>query len=263
MVFIQLNSKNAFKLAEAKHGNPDINAKELLAKLKTTAAENDFTVDVFGNVEEYEMVMFKKINGEDKSNIYISAGMHGDEPAPVLAILEMIRNNSFNNDYNWYIFPLVSPIALNFGNRLTPNKKDPNREYKDEPKLKEVIYHTEFLKKMPKCSVCFFLHEDYDEEGFYMYSLPKENNEKRILDVIKNIGKISDKKTLDYFKRKSRGLIDGEKAFKKDILKYTETAYLKKLWPNSTMYIFETPEKISITTRIEMIRAGIFAGLGK
>lgn len=261
MIFISTGEKNAFKLAEAKHGNPDIDAKELLLKLKNNATEKGFGVGVFGNVKDYEMVMLKKLNGEDKKNIYISAGMHGDEPAPVLAVMKMIESGFLNGDYNWYVFPMVNPTALNSGNRKTASSKDPNREYKTDPKIKEVLQHTELLKTLPKCSICFFLHEDYEEDGFYMYSLPDKNKESEMLNAIGNIGKISDKKTLDSFKRKRKGVIDGEKALCRDVLKYTETAYLKKLWPDSTMYIFETPEKVPLETRIQMIQAGISSAL--
>jgi protein MpaA len=259
-MFIPTHHKNLFRPISEGGRKPTLNVNELLNEIKKTALENEFKLDTFGTVSDFDLISLKKENGAEK-NVYISAGIHGEEPAPPVALLNMMKENGFSKQYNWYIVPLINPVGMSKGLRKNADKKDLNREYKPTTKATEVIYHINVLKSIPSCQVCFFLHEDSGEDGFYMYSIRDNKTHKKILDAAKNFGEISNKKKLDKFPRKSKGLIDGGTAIYDDILKYTETAYLNKLWPESKMYILEAPKKAEIENRIKMIESAIKSAL--
>jgi protein MpaA len=100
---------------------------------------------------------------------YISSGIHGDEISGPLALLEMIRNDSFAG-FHTTIFPILNPNGLARGVRLNADGIDLNRDYRGS-KSSEILSHIEALATLGRFDAAMMLHEDYEGVGAYLYEL--------------------------------------------------------------------------------------------
>jgi hypothetical protein len=105
--------------------------------------------------------------------VYLSTGVHGDEPAPPWGLLEwaaghldLLRRGSF------IISPCLNPAGLIANTRLDGQGRDINRRFHlgRDPLIKA---WRQFMKGRPLVfGLC--LHEDYDSQGCYVYELTCE-----------------------------------------------------------------------------------------
>ena len=104
----------------------------------------------------------------------LSAGVHGDEPAPPLAIARMAGEKLFRHDVSWTIFPAMNPAGLELGTRENADGIDLNRDYKARETY-EVRCQTRYIELVAKelipwdLAIC--LHEDSESTGFYLYQV--------------------------------------------------------------------------------------------
>ena len=110
------------------------------------------------------------LTGPDAPRFYLSAGIHGDEIAGPLAVLEMLRKPGFFADFHTTIFPLLNPDGLALGTRGNAGGTDLNRDYRN-PKSAEVASHIEALKTLGQFDAAMMLHEDFEGIGAYLYEL--------------------------------------------------------------------------------------------
>jgi hypothetical protein len=101
--------------------------------------------------------------------VLLSAGIHGDEPAAVLAALAFLRQGP-SRDFNWLLTPILNPSGLAKGTRENADGIDLNRDYGSGITF-EVAAHLKWLQKQPTPDVFIALHEDYDGTGFYFYEI--------------------------------------------------------------------------------------------
>jgi hypothetical protein len=111
--------------------------------------------------------------GADAPGLYISAGIHGDEIAGPLTVLEMLRRPGFFDRFHTVIFPLLNPEGLARNTRGNAEGIDLNRDYR-EPKAQETIGHIEALKTLGLFDAAMMLHEDFEGIGAYLYELNEE-----------------------------------------------------------------------------------------
>ena len=105
--------------------------------------------------------------------IYISAAIHGDEPASSEALISWAEKHA-HRLARWplLLFPCLNPWGLNNNIRLDASGVDLNRAFHlDEhpviAAVKRVVAPHQF-------EVAVMLHEDYDGEGFYLYEIKRE-----------------------------------------------------------------------------------------
>lgn len=108
--------------------------------------------------------------GQGKPLVYLSAGMHGDEPAGPLALLELMRQGVFADGLSWAIVPMLNPDGLSAGTRGNAEGVDMNRDYLLKATV-EVRGHVKWLESMPVPDVFVSLHEDWEPGGFYLYEI--------------------------------------------------------------------------------------------
>lgn len=106
----------------------------------------------------------------DKPSVYLSAGIHGDEPAPVEALIRWASEELPGlGDWNWQIFPCLNPWGLERNNRLDAEGRDLNRCYNSR-KVPQIAAQIAVMRgHAHDVAVC--LHEDYDARGFYLYEI--------------------------------------------------------------------------------------------
>ena len=117
-------------------------------------------------------VLFLHSPKADRPRLYLSAGVHGDEPAPVTALLEWAEESpALLRGLPVAIFPLFNPAGLALNTRADHRNIDLNRRFHDasHPHIKawwNCIGDMTF-----SAGVC--LHEDYDAQGLYCYELSR------------------------------------------------------------------------------------------
>jgi hypothetical protein len=102
--------------------------------------------------------------------IYLSAGIHGDEPAGPLALLELMRADEFRDGIHWRICPAINPTGLAAGSRENAQGMDLNRDYCTRSTV-EVAAHAAWLERGPLPDRFLSLHEDWEAPGFYLYEI--------------------------------------------------------------------------------------------
>lgn len=238
-----------------------IEANRLLEVIEKAANAYGFEIQEFGKQREYPLISLVKINGEQLPYAYVTAGIHGNEPAPPISILKMISNGVFNNaNYNYIICPLLNPYGLSHANR-TDHRKDLNRQYnKDniDQAAKATLSHIRWLNKyIDKIKLVLCLHEDWETDGFYMYESTPKNQKplsKNILDKVEQNGfKVNKSRKLDD-RSATNGVIDMKTA---GGLKHTEVTYITDRNPYAHCFVFETPSSNKISARLKTMEIAV------
>lgn len=102
--------------------------------------------------------------------LYVSAGIHGDEPAGPLAMFELLRADGWPEDCDLFVCPCLNPVGLERNQREGLEGKDLNRDYRN-PQLPAVRAHVAWLRRQPQFDLSLLLHEDWEADGFYLYDL--------------------------------------------------------------------------------------------
>lgn len=113
-------------------------------------------------------------NAEGLPQLYISAGIHGDEPAGAWAALELLNHPEWFEGCEIFLFPLLNPAGMELGVRENADGLDLNRDYR-YPQSRETSGHLEVLDGLPLCSAYLHLHEDWEATGAYLYAVHPKN----------------------------------------------------------------------------------------
>ena len=119
----------------------------------------------------------------DAASIYLSAGIHGDEPAGVecaIRILELLADEQRNgitfpfDQYNWIISPCDNPYGYERDIRENAAGIDLNRMFENPNISTETTFIAESLFQTQehnntKIQLALDLHEDRDSNGFYLW----------------------------------------------------------------------------------------------
>jgi len=102
---------------------------------------------------------------------YLSAGIHGDEPAGVWALLDWAgaRAHSLRRR-EWVIMPCLNPWGLMANSRWDSQGRDLNRSFHLD-RVPVVAGWKRFIGRRRFLSPAIALHEDYEGDGIYAYYL--------------------------------------------------------------------------------------------
>lgn len=147
-----------------------MNVSLFLDRLAEEAPRAGFAHQPYTRIENFSLpVLHREATHPDAPRVYLSAGIHGDEPAGPMAILDLLRRREFPDCFTYTLYPLLNPRALNAGSRTTPEGLDLNRDYGPSPRSAEVRAHKASVGEQAfEATLC--LHEDYEGEGFYLFS---------------------------------------------------------------------------------------------
>jgi hypothetical protein len=110
------------------------------------------------------------VNADAIQRLYISAGIHGDEPASPLAALALLQQDAWPENLALYLCPCLNPDGFELNTRENPAGVDLNRQYRN-PRALETVAHIRWLKQQPNFDLALCLHEDWESNGFYVYEL--------------------------------------------------------------------------------------------
>jgi murein peptide amidase A len=121
----------------------------------------------------------KKGGPSRKKNILITAGVHGDEPAGVHAVLEFLEKEAANyKDIRFYVFPCVNPSGIDKNRAQNAQNENINRKFVDGSTNQEAALVIKKLKAWnTRFTLALDLHEVphyWAEEGWTEKDNPRE-----------------------------------------------------------------------------------------
>lgn len=225
------------------------------------ARADGFSSERFGEVAGHPLRAYLKRAPAPGPSIYLSAGIHGDEPAPPQALLRLVQQGCFGPQANWTICPLLNPTGMARGTRANAAGIDLNRDY-EHPVTPEVRAHVAWLRRQPRFHAAICVHEDYEATGFYLYEL---NPDRRPSAADAALAAVAPLCPIE-----QAAVIDGRATDAPGIIRPVTDPLLRNQWPEAIYlrhhhttlsYTFETPTTQPLEQRMATHGAAIRAAL--
>jgi predicted deacylase len=160
------------------HGET-IDIRAVLRDIETAAQQHGWMIETFGQQGEFNLPALHRPplsirNSQSPFHIYLSTGIHGDEPAGPLAALRLLRENRWPANVELWFCPCLNPAGFVLNRRENGQGIDLNRQYR-HLEAAETRAHIAWLERQPRFDLCLCLHEDWESHGFYVYELNPEN----------------------------------------------------------------------------------------
>ena len=236
---------------------------EFTRQFATAARKAGFRPEPYGEINGHTLSAYTKRTPGPRPRIYLSAGIHGDEPAPPQALLRLVEAGFFDQRCTWFLCPLINPTGFLHGTRENQAKSDLNRDYKG-PVSREVRAHIAWLQRQPNFDLIFCVHEDWESQGFYLYELNPGNRPtlaNTMIEAARHLGPIE-----------TAAVIDGRPIAEPGIIRPVSDPLLRETWPEAIYlrhhhgtltYTTETPSARPMDERIETHCAVLKAAIGE
>lgn len=145
-----------------------IDIQRVLREVGEAALSSNWTGDAVTGADSF--VVYRRASAAPRRRVYISAGIHGDEPAGPLAVLRMLEEDQWPEDVSLWVCPCLNPAGMAGNRRENADGIDLNRDYR-HLQSGEVRAHIEWLTGQPEFDLALCLHEDWESLGFYLYEL--------------------------------------------------------------------------------------------
>jgi hypothetical protein len=159
------------------HGKT-IDIRAVLREVEAAAKTDGWTSEVFHEAGEFKWFALHRRpearSRKSEARIYISAGIHGDEPAAPLAALKLLQENNWPAAAEIFLLPCLNPVGYTRNTRENADGVDLNRDYR-HPQCASTRAHIAWLKRQPKFDRYLCLHEDWESHGFYLYEQNPDN----------------------------------------------------------------------------------------
>ncbi len=241
-----------------------IDIRAVLHDIQAAAQKFRWHSEIFHDTGEFKLVALHRKpeagNQKPEVRIYISAGIHGDEPAGPLAALRLIQENRWPAGAEIYLLPCLNPIGFTLNKRENADGIDLNRDYRNT-KSAEVRAHITWLERQPKFDLYLCLHEDWESHGFYVYEQNPDSKislAEKIIEAVKKVCPIDLSETIEG--RAAKGGIVRPNILPLERLDWPEAFYL--ITQKSRQgYTLEAPSDFSLPTRVNALVAGVNAAL--
>jgi len=242
-----------------------VNVDQLLADFKAAAEKAGFNVATYGVIDQRPLYAFTRsaaATGSQGKRIYISTGIHGDEPAPPMALLSILQNNTLPLENDYYICPCMNPSGLAIHSRENSEGIDLNRDFSDF-KSREIELHHEWVKEqIDDLDMAIHLHEDWEASGFYLYEINFGEVESRADSILQAAAAwvpIEIAVSIDGHSA-SGGII--RPPANHDVPEGLPEALFFQRRFNLLNYTLETPSSLELTARVQAMQAALLSALG-
>jgi hypothetical protein len=197
---------------------------------------------------------------EQAPRIYISTGIHGDEPAGPLAARQLLQENQWPESASIWLCPCLNPTGFQSNRRENDQGVDLNREYL-EPKAAETLAHITWLNRQPFFELCLCLHEDWESDGFYVYELNPEAKPSLADHIVAQVAEVCPVDQSDIIEgRPARGGIIRPSVDPRSRPQWPESFYLLT-YKTQLSYTLEAPSDFPLATRVAALVTGVRAAL--
>ena len=238
----------------------DINA--VLTDCRAMATQAGWSIEHLPAHPKPDLLAFTRLptGAAPIARVYISAGIHGDEPAGPLAIYQLLLQNIWPKNVGFWICPCLNPTGFLLNRRENQEGTDLNRQYL-QPKAEETLAHIAWLEQQPNFDLCFALHEDWESHGFYLYELNPDNRPslaERMLQRVTEVCPIDPSE-----------IIEGRPA-QSGIIRPSVDPRSRPQWPESfyllthktrLAYTLEAPSDFPLTARVEALVQAVRAAI--
>lgn len=192
--------------------------------------------------------------------IYISAGIHGDEPAGPLAARELLHRDLIPRQAWIWLCPCLNPTGFPRNTRTCAEGLDLNRDYRHGTTA-EVRAHIAWLHTLPLFDLALCLHEDWEAAGFYLYELNPANQPSLAPDILQAVADVC---PID-----RSPVIDGRDAHEGLIRPNLDPA-TRPEWPEAFFliqhktrlsYTLEAPSDFQLSARVAALTQGVTAAI--
>jgi protein MpaA len=121
--------------------------------------------------------------------VYLSAGIHGDEPAGLLAVRQLLKEDLWPPGVALWVCPCLNPTGAGLNRRENADGIDLNRQYL-QPAARETLAHIGWLTHQPNFDLCLCLHEDWESLGFYLYELNPDGRPSLAESMIASVAQV-------------------------------------------------------------------------
>jgi len=192
--------------------------------------------------------------------IYLSTGIHGDEPAGPLAVRRLLQEDAWPPGVDLWLCPCLNPTGFELNRRENWAGLDLNRQYL-APGAEETVSHVAWLRRQPGFDLCLCLHEDWEAHGFYLYELNPDNQPSLAGPMIARIGELC---PIDRSE-----VIEGRPA-RDGIIRPSVDPRTRPQWPEAfyllmhktrLSYTLEAPSDFPLAVRVAALVTGVRAAL--
>lgn len=162
--------------------------RQLTERLRNLPGKN-WRVRSAGAVWGYPFFTVHRKLSAGAPTVFLSGGMHGEEPAGVEGVLRWLEGGRWSQwRVNWFVLPCINPYGWERNQRWNAQRYDINRQFRsitncpEANLIKQAVRGRQFLFSME-------FHEDVEASGYYLYELRREPpfaGEK----ILKTVGKI-------------------------------------------------------------------------
>jgi hypothetical protein len=246
------------------HGET-IDIHTVLEAIEAAARDHGWSSEPFlhaGDVRWLALTRPASRIADPATRVYISAGIHGDEPAGPLAVRQLLRENAWPDNVELWLCPCLNPAGYASNRRENDKGIDLNRQYRSLEAV-ETRAHVAWLERQPPFNLCLCLHEDWESQGFYLYELNPENLPSLAEAMIARIAKVCPIDCSD--------TIEGRQA-KGGIIRPDLDPQTRPEWPEAfhliqkktrLSYTLEAPSDFPLAIRVAGLVDGVRAALDK
>jgi hypothetical protein len=258
--FASISTPARLGLNQGAYRGETIDIEDVLAQLAADARRFGWSEDPISTIDGLTLPgWIRRVDGrgsgEDVPRIYVSAGIHGDEPAGPLAARELVLANDWPEGVEIWLCPCLNPTGFLLKRRENVNGFDLNRQYLHK-EAAEVRAHVDWLMRQPNFDVCLCLHEDWESHGFYLYELNPDGKPSQAEKIIQEVS--------EFCPIDSSPSIEGRPAVGGIIYPSVDPAS-RPQWPEAFFllihktrhaYTLEAPSDFSVNVRVQsLVRA--------
>ena len=239
----------------------DIHA--VLGDVETAAQQHGWASETFLDVGEFKLRALTRAASRlphPASRVYLSTGIHGDEPAGPLAVRQLLQEDRWPGNIELWLCPCLNPTGFDLNRRENRQGTDLNRQYR-QPIAGETVAHVAWLERQPFFDLCLCLHEDWESDGFYIYELNTANRASLAETIIERVAKVC---AIDLSET-----IEG-RAARGGIIRPSVDPLTRTDWPEAFYLLshktrlsctLEAPSDFPLPVRVAALTAGVNAAL--
>ena len=239
-----------------------IDIRAALRDVETAARQHRWSSGIFHEQGDFKWFALHRPSPVTRhlSRIYLSTGIHGDEPAGPLAALKLIQENRWPENAEIFLLPCLNPAGFVLNRRENGAGVDLNRDYRN-PQTPEVRAHIAWLERQPEFDSYLCLHEDWESHGFYLYEQNPDSRPSLADTIIEAVQKVCPIEPSEK--------IEG-RAARNGIIRPNIQPHERPDWPEAFYlitnksrlgYTLEAPSDFPLPTRVNALVAAVNAAL--
>jgi protein MpaA len=161
---------NRLGINKGRYHGEGIAVGEYLREFHAAALARGWSAEKFATIAGYDLFGYRRGSENARRTVYISTGMHGDEPAGTVTLRRALEEDRWPSDARIILCPCINPTGLAAVTRENKDGVDLNRDYR-HPSTDEVRAHSAWARSLPPVDLALLLHEDWEAEGYYVYEV--------------------------------------------------------------------------------------------